>query len=234
MKAIIHKSEDRGYADHGWLKAKHSFSFASWYNPSKVHFGALRVLNDDQVAPHMGFSEHPHDNMEIITIPLEGAVRHKDSLGSEGKITAGEVQVMSAGSGVFHSEFNKEDEILRLFQIWIFPRERNVTPRYQQVKLPQSEGEIVQIVGPERSEDKAWIHQDAWLSWANLNDGDSVNYQLHKPENGVYIMNVNGDTEVENNILESRDAIGITETNEVNITKKNKGSVLIIEVPMEF
>lgn len=234
MKTVLHKSADRGHANHGWLNAKHSFSFASWYDPNKIHFGALRVLNDDEVAPKMGFSEHPHDNMEIITIPLEGAVRHRDSLGSEGKTKYGEVQVMSAGTGVRHSEFNDEHELLRLFQIWIFPRERNVQPRYQQIQLPSAEGKIIQIVGPEQSDTSAWIHQDAWLSWASLDEGDKVTYNIKGKNTGVYIMNVDGETDIEGHILQDRDAIGVWETESITITKQKKGRVLFIEVPLEF
>lgn len=235
MKSVFHPSNDRGHANHGWLNAKHSFSFAGWYNPEKVHFGALRVLNDDTVAPSMGFSKHPHDNMEIITIPLQGSVFHKDSMGHGERISAGEIQVMSAGTGIYHSEMNgSHNEELKLFQIWIFPNKRNVEPRYDQFKIEYSnmENEFLQLVSPDKEDSGSWINQDAWISMIDLSKDNSQTYNLHSPNNGVYVMNVEGNVEVENNLLENRDAIGVWDTESINITSKENSRILLIEVPM--
>lgn len=236
MKTVLHKEKFRGSADHGWLKAKHSFSFANWYDPEKVQFGALRVLNDDEVAPSMGFGEHPHDNMEIITIPLEGSLRHKDSQGNEGVITTGEVQVMSAGTGIRHSEMNASAKIpVRLFQIWIFTKKKNVDPRYQQIQLPASKpNEFIQVVSPNEEDDGAWIHQDAWIHLIDMDRLSESEYELKNPDSGVYIMNVSGEISLANQILNKRDAIGITDVKKVPIIALEKSRVLIIEVPMNI
>ena len=237
MQTIIHRAADRGFADHGWLKANHSFSFGQWYNPDKIHFGALRVLNDDQVAAGMGFGTHPHDNMEIITIPLSGAVHHKDSMGNDGIISTGEVQVMSAGTGVMHSEFNgsKTDD-LSLFQIWIFPNQRDVAPRYDQTSI-DTEGmknNFLQLVGPQSSEKGIWIHQEAYIHMAEMDENTTLNYALKSPKNGVYILNVEGELLVENEPLHQRDAIGISDASTLTVTSTTKSKILVLEVPMEF
>jgi redox-sensitive bicupin YhaK (pirin superfamily) len=166
METILYPEKERGHANHGWLNAKHSFSFANWYNPHKINFGALRVLNDDIVAPGMGFGTHPHDNMEIITIPLKGKLEHKDSMGHTSVITTGEIQVMSAGTGILHSEFNaSQTEAINLFQIWIFPNKRNVTPRYDQINIEyaKAENNFLQLISPDSKDEGSWIHQDAWI-----------------------------------------------------------------------
>src|SRR3989338_1793521 len=181
MKKVFHPAAERGHANHGWLNASHSFSFASWYNPDKIHFGALRVLNDDIVAPGLGFGTHPHDNMEIITIPQHGSVMHKDSMGHGELITTGEIQVMSAGSGITHSEVNgSRSEELKLFQIWIMPNERNVTPRYAQFRINQErmKNAFLQLVSPDPEDDGAWIHQKAWIHMADLDAGQTLEYTL--------------------------------------------------------
>lgn len=235
MKSVFHPSNERGQANHGWLNAKHSFSFAGWYDPEKVHFGALRVLNDDTVAPSMGFSKHPHDNMEIITIPLQGGVFHKDSMGHGELISEGEIQVMSAGTGIYHSEMNgSHNAPLKLFQIWIFPNKRNVEPRYDQFKIDYTkmENKFLQLVSPNKEDTGSWIHQDAWISMIDLHKDHNQTYYLHSPNNGVYLMNINGNFSVNENSLSERDAIGIWETEELLLTSNENSRILLIEVPM--
>jgi redox-sensitive bicupin YhaK (pirin superfamily) len=237
MKTVFHSEASRGHANHGWLNAKHSFSFASWQNPERVHFGALRVLNDDIVAPSMGFGKHPHDNMEIITIPLKGALKHQDSMGNSSVIEAGEVQVMSAGTGVQHSEVNaKHDEAINLFQIWIFPNKHNVTPRYDQIRYDEESkrNNFLQVVSPNPDDAGTWIHQDAWIHLSQLEEGKSLNYELKQKGNGVYILNIEGTFEIANQLLEKRDAIGVWETTSIDIKANKSGRLLLIEVPMEF
>ncbi|MFM6934307.1 MAG: pirin family protein [Flavobacteriales bacterium] len=237
MKKVVHTAESRGHANHGWLNAKHSFSFAQWYDPSRIHFGALRVLNDDIVAPSMGFGKHPHDNMEIITIPLSGALRHQDSMGFTEVVSAGEVQVMSAGTGIFHSEMNaSHHEEINLFQIWIFPNQQGVTPRYEQksYNILDTENHFLPLVTPSPSEQSVWIHQNAWIHMATLSEDSTLTYEVKSPGNGVYLMNIDGVFEVAEEQINRRDAIGIWETNEIQIHSKQKARLLVIEVPMEF
>jgi redox-sensitive bicupin YhaK (pirin superfamily) len=237
MKTELHTAESRGQANHGWLLAKHSFSFAQWYNPDRVHFGALRVLNDDIVAPGMGFGKHPHDNMEIITIPLSGSLRHQDSMGFSEVVQAGEVQVMSAGTGIFHSEMNaSQKEEINLFQIWIFPNKQGVTPRYEQKSydLADTEQCFLPLVTPQPSEKGVWIHQDAWIHMATMDENTELTYQLKSKGNGIYLMNIDGRIELANEALNRRDAIGISETDEITIFSKQKSRLLVIEVPMQF
>lgn len=224
-------------ANHGWLNAKHSFSFANWYNPDRIHFGALRVLNDDIIAPGMGFGTHPHDNMEIITIPLKGSLAHKDSMGHSSVIRQGEVQVMSAGTGIQHSEYNaSESEAINLFQIWIFPNKRNVEPRYDQFRIDESKmhNDFLQLISPDESGEGSWIHQDAWLFMAEADAEKTLEYKLHKPGNGVYVMNISGAFEVAGEQLNIRDAAGISETDSITIKTSEKSRLLLIEIPMEF
>ena len=237
MNTIIHKATDRGFANHGWLQANHSFSFAQFYNVDKIQFGALRVLNDDVIAPSMGFSTHPHDNMEIITIPLKGALKHRDSMGNKWEtIKAGEVQVMSAGSGLQHSEMNANtDEYLSLFQIWILPNKQNVEPRYDQqfFKAEDRKGKLQTLVTSIDNEDEGLkIHQDAKISRIDLNKDDDFSYKTLSKNHGTYVMNVTGEVSIENNTLESRDAIGVSDTKEFSITSKTDSQLLFIEVPM--
>lgn len=235
MKTIFHPEASRGHANHGWLNAKHSFSFASWYNPERIHFGALRVLNDDIVAPGMGFDTHPHDNMEIITIPLKGAIAHKDSMGNSSTINAGEIQVMSAGTGVMHSEFNPlKDQELNLFQIWIFPNKRNVEPRYDQQKITVDEhpNEFVQILSPNAEDAGVWIHQNAWFHMGKFTEDKDVTYTLKDPANGLYVMQVEGSSVIEGQQLNRRDAIGVEGTESVTLHIQKNATVLLLEVPM--
>jgi redox-sensitive bicupin YhaK (pirin superfamily) len=233
MKTVFHAANSRGHADHGWLNAKHSFSFASWHNPERIHFGMLRVLNDDIVAGGMGFGKHPHDNMEIITIPLAGSIQHEDSMGFSEVIHAGEVQVLSAGTGIYHSEYNPSpDQELNLFQIWIFPKQKQVEPRYAQRKYELNEDTFTELVGPEESGISTWIHQDAWLSMGAFKAGSSQEYQLKKQGNGIYLMLVEGQIKIGDQLLTQRDAIGISQTNQIQIEIEANAKILVIEVPM--
>lgn len=238
MEKVIHKADSRGFANHGWLQANHSFSFASWYNPEKVNFGALRVLNDDIIAPKMGFGTHPHDNMEIITIPLSGVLKHRDNMGEEWiPVTPGEVQVMSAGTGVQHSEINGSvDAHLSLFQIWIIPSKRNVKPRYDQklFNVEDRKGKLQTIVSSfdDKDEESLKIYQDARLSRIDLKAGDSFTYKLKSENHGVYIMNISGSVKIDGEEIDSRDAVGISKTNSFSITSITDSELLFIEVPM--
>jgi len=236
MKTILHKAENRGFANHGWLKAAHSFSFANWYDPEKIHFGMLRVLNDDVVAPAQGFGLHPHNDMEIITIPHFGALQHTDNMGNEGVITAGEVQVMSAGSGIKHSEFNasKTDD-LNLYQIWILTDKKNHQPRYDQKKFVTAEriDNWQLLVSPDGRDESLWIHQNAFLSVFDSKEADSTRYKLNDPANGVYFMLTEGEVKIGDQSLKTRDAAGvweITEPIEISFLKPSK--ILAIEIPM--
>ncbi len=237
MNTIFHPAEGRGHANHGWLNAKHSFSFANWYDPNKIHFGALRVLNDDQVAPAMGFGKHPHDNMEIITLVQEGALEHKDSMGNGSIMRPNDVQVMSAGSGVFHSEMNPlKDEAVKLFQIWVFPDKHNVTPRYdQQTFLPEGrKNKWQQIIKPDTQTDEAgiFIHQQAWFNLADLDANTALIYVSKKAGNGAYLFVIEGNVTVNGTNLKSRDALGITEYTEFEIAAENNARVLVMDLPM--
>ena len=236
MKTILHPSNSRGNANHGWLNAYHSFSFASWFNPERIQFGMLRVLNDDTIAAGMGFGTHPHDNMEIITIPLEGDLAHKDSMGNAATIKTGDVQVMSAGTGIQHSEFNpNHDQHTKLFQIWLFPKYRNVEPRYQQITLDQSlqKNNFAQILSPNPDDAGVWIHQDAWFYLSYFDKDFSKKLSLKKEGNGFYIMTIEGEIEVNGEKLERRDAIGIWATNEIEIKANIDSKFLVMEIPME-
>ena len=235
MKTIIHKASERGHVDHGWLNAHHSFSFASWYDPTKVHFGLLRVLNDDIVAGGTGFGRHPHDNMEIVTIPLEGALKHKDSTGGEGIIRKGEVQIMSAGSGIFHSEENaSKSEPVNLFQIWVFPKEQNIQPRYDQRMFEKDKrmNQLCTVVSPDKTDDALWINQDAYFSLGAWDKATAIDYKIRHKGNGAYIMIVEGSAEVDGKSLGKRDAIGVWDTDSVTINVTANTEVLVIEVPM--
>lgn len=233
---VIHKANTRGNANHGWLNAYHSFSFASWYNPDRVQFGVLRVLNDDTITAGMGFGTHPHDNMEIITIPLEGDLAHKDSMGNSATIKTGDVQVMSAGMGIQHSEFNPNpDQQTKLFQIWLFPKKQNVEPRYQQITLDKSlqKNDFAQILSPNPDDEGVWIYQDAWFYLSDFDKGFTKKLSLKKEGNGFYIMNIEGEITVNGEFLEKRDAIGIWDTSEIEIKANTDAKFLVMEIPME-
>jgi len=235
MKTIFHSEDSRGSANHGWLKAKHSFSFANYYNPERINFGVLRVLNDDTIDAGQGFATHPHDNMEIITIPLNGDLEHKDSMGNSGIIRAGEIQVMSAGTGIQHSEFNaNKNKDLKLLQIWVFPNKQNVEPRYDQVSIQdlEKENELFQIVSPNKNDTGVWIHQDAWFYMGNLKKGWKNKYNLKGENNGVYVFLIDGKVKIGTHILNKRDALGISEANNFEIEVMADAQILLIEVPM--
>lgn len=236
MKTILHKSETRGHANHGWLDTRHTFSFADYYNPQRVHFGMLRVLNDDCIAPGEGFGKHPHDNMEIITIPLYGDLEHKDSMGNHGVITTGEIQVMSAGTGIFHSEFNKnKNKEVGLLQIWVLPNKKNVTPRYDQITLAdiQKPDEFYQILSPNSEDQGVWIYQNAWFHLGDLSEGWKGTYQLKDKKNGVYFFVIEGKVTVAGQELNRRDGLGVSEVESIEITTSAKTKLLVMEVPMQ-
>lgn len=240
MKTIIHRADSRGFANHGWLQANHSFSFANYHNPEKVHFGALRVLNDDVIAPKMGFGTHPHHNMEIITIPLKGVLKHRDNMQDKWQpVLPGEVQVMSAGTGVQHSEINgSADEHLSLFQIWIMPNKQNVKPRYDQKTFSELDrkNKLQTLVTSidEDVEGSLKIHQDAMISRIDLDKDKSFNYQLNSENHGVYVMAIHGNISINDHELETRDAVGISETSAFEIKANEDSALLFIEVPMNI
>lgn len=233
---ILHKAETRGHANHGWLDSHHSFSFANYYNPERMHFGALRVLNDDRVDPGMGFGTHPHDNMEIISIPLEGDLEHKDSMGNTTVIRSGDIQVMSAGTGIQHSEFNKNnDRLTKFLQIWVFPNQRNVTPRYDQITLniEDRHNKLQQILSPNTDDEGVWIHQDAWFYLTKLDSNISLDYTVKKKGNGLYAFVLKGDITINDQVLNVRDGLGIWDIDKINIVSKSQDAeLLLMEVPM--
>lgn len=235
MKTLIHKSDTRGNANHGWLNSYHTFSFANYYNPERMNFGVLRVLNDDTVQAGMGFGTHPHDNMEIISIPLEGDLEHKDSMGNVAVIKEGDLQVMSAGSGVTHSEYNKnKDKDVKFLQIWIFPREKNLTPRYDQITIRdiEKENEFYQVVSPNKEDQGVWINQDVWFHLGKFSKGKSDNYKIKKEGNGIYVFILDGEVEINNEKLSKRDGMGIWDTDSFDLTATDNARVLLMEVPM--
>lgn len=237
MKTILHPSSSRGHANHGWLNAKHSFSFARWFDPNKIHFGALRVLNDDEVAPGMGFGKHPHDNMEIITLVQEGALGHQDSMGNGSVMHPNDVQVMSAGTGVFHSEMNaKNNEAVKLFQIWVIPDKMGVKPRYDQKTFaPENrKNQWQEIIKPDTQEtgDAIFIHQQAWFSLTDLDAGNQITYKNKKTGNGAYVFVIEGEVTINDTKLNRRDALGVTEYHDFTIEANSFARLLVIDVPM--
>ena len=235
MSKTIIRADERGHAAHGWLNARHTFSFAGYYNPERVHFGLLRVFNDDIVAPAMGFGMHPHDNMEIVTIPLKGQLEHKDSEGNHGVITEGEVQVMSAGSGIYHSEFNpsKENEV-NLLQIWVFPKQRDIEPRYDQKKFDEEgrKNQFQVVASPETDNGSLWLNQNVYFNIGNFDAGQSVTYNKKLINNGLWIFVMEGEAEVNGEKLERRDSAGITDEEAIEIKANKDSKILIIDVPM--
>ena len=235
MKKILHRATTRGTANYGWLQAKYSFSFANFFDPNRIQFGKLRVLNDDIIAPGMGFGKHPHNNMEIISIPLEGDLEHKDSMGNVTIIKEGDVQIMSAGTGITHSEYNKnEDKEVQFLQIWIFPKEKNVSPRYDQISIRdlEKDNKFYQVLSPNKEDDGVWIHQDAWFHMGKFSAGNTDNYKVKRPNNGVYIFVIEGEVNVNGETLTKRDGMGIWNTDSVDIEATNDTRVLLIEIPM--
>jgi quercetin 2,3-dioxygenase len=237
MKKEITRANERGTADYGWLKPAHYFSFGSWHSADKVHFGALRVLNDDWIAGGGAFPTHPHDNMEIVTIPFTGALKHKDSTGGAGIIQAGDIQIMSAGTGVQHSEANESatDEVT-LFQVWVFPKVKNIAPRYDQRNfgVEGRAGKWQIVVSPREEDNALWINQDARFALTNIKAGEKITYSNAFAGNGVYIVAINGSIAIDDIVLQKRDAVGISETDSFEITAIEDAEIIAIEVPMEF
>jgi redox-sensitive bicupin YhaK (pirin superfamily) len=238
MEKIIHRAESRGRAEHGWLQSYHTFSFANYHNSERMNFGKLRVLNDDVVQAGQGFGTHPHDNMEIISIPLSGSLRHKDSMGNKHVINYGEIQVMSAGTGIRHSEHNNSNsEPVNFLQIWVFPKEMNIEPRYEQKVFDTADrnGHFQVVVSPDKQDDSIWINQEAYFSLADFRAGSLGSYEIKKPGNGVYFFLIDGKIEVSGELLNRRDAIGLSDlsVSEINLGVLDDSQVLCIEVPVK-
>ena len=233
---ILHKAVTRGDANHGWLHSRHTFSFANYYNPERMRFGVLRVLNDDFVEAGMGFGTHPHDNMEIISIPLEGDLEHKDSMGNVAVIKNGDVQVMSAGTGITHSEYNKnKNKPVKFLQIWVFPNKKNVKPRYDQITLNLADrhNKLQQILSPNAHDEAVWIHQDAWFHLGKFDEGFSTDYSIKKNGNGVYAFVLKGDITIDETVLNERDGLGIWNTDKISVRANSQDAeILLMEVPM--
>jgi quercetin 2,3-dioxygenase len=234
--SVLHPADSRGLADHGWLKSHHTFSFSNYYNPERMHFGVLRVLNDDRVAAGMGFGKHPHDNMEIISIPLAGDLEHQDSMGNVAVIRNGDIQVMSAGTGIQHSEYNRsKDTEVKFLQIWVFPNKRNVEPRYDQITLNLADrhNQLQQILSPNAEDAGVWIHQDAWFHLGQFDKGKSLRYDLKKAGNGVYAFVLSGSFILNGQALNTRDGFGIWDTDHFNLESTSEGAeILLMDVPM--
>ena len=234
-KNVYHSADSRGNANHGWLQSFHTFSFANYHNPERMHFGVLRVLNDDTVAAGMGFGTHPHENMEIISIPLKGDLEHQDSMGNTTVIRNGDIQVMSAGTGIRHSEYNKnKDQEVKFLQIWIFPNKKDVKPRYDQItlNLEDRKNKLQQILSPNADDAGVWIQQDAWFHIAQLDEGNVQTYALKKEGNGVYVFVLSGELSVNGQKLGRRDGLGLWELSEIEILADSDAEVLLMEVPM--
>lgn len=232
---VLHQAGSRGNANHGWLQSRHTFSFANYYNPERMGFGALRVLNDDKVAPSMGFGTHPHNNMEIVSIPLSGDLEHKDNIGNTEIIRQGEIQVMSAGTGVSHSEYNaNKDKEVKFLQIWVFPNKKNVKPRYDQIKIGDliKKNEFSQILSPDASDQGVWVHQDAWFQMGEFNQDTTTTYDFKRKGNGVYAFILEGEAEIDGQQLSERDGFGIWDTEGIEVKAKAGARVLLMEVPM--
>ncbi|MDN3452654.1 MULTISPECIES: pirin family protein [unclassified Psychrobacter] len=237
MKTIYHAADSRGDASHGWLKSKHTFSFANYHNPERMGFGVLRVINDDFVIGGQGFGRHSHRDMEIISIPLSGTLAHGDSIGNEGIIKTGEIQVMSAGTGINHSEMNGDNtEAVRFLQIWVIPNKMNVTPRYQQVHMGKimQPNEFSQVLSPHADDAGVWIHQNAWFSMGDFDKGVTQIYQLNDPSNGVYIFIIGGKVVINGNTLSTRDGLGVWETKRFTMDVEEAANVLVMEVPLSL
>ncbi len=237
LQYTLHKAETRGDANHGWLHSKHTFSFANYYDPNRMHFGVLRVLNDDTVSAGMGFGTHSHNNMEIISIPLEGDLEHKDSMGNTTVIRRGDIQIMSAGTGIQHSEYNKnKDAEVKFLQIWIIPNKKNVTPRYDQITLNplDRKNQLQQIISPNPDDAGIWIHQNAWFYLADFDTDFSLSYSIKSKENGLYIFILNGQIQIIDLTLHSRDGLGIWDTDRIEIKVTANTSFLLMDIPMNL
>lgn len=237
LQYTLHKAETRGDANHGWLHSKHTFSFANYYDANRMHFGVLRVLNDDTVSAGMGFGTHSHNNMEIISIPLEGDLEHKDSMGNTTVIRKGDIQIMSAGTGIQHSEYNKnKDAEVKFLQIWIIPNKKNVTPRYDQITLNpiDRKNQLQQIISPNPDDAGIWIHQNAWFYLADFDTDFSLSYSIKSKENGLYIFILNGQIQINDLTLHSRDGLGIWDTDQIDINVTANTSFLLMDLPMNL
>ena len=238
MNTVLHKANSRGDANHGWLHSRHTFSFANYHDPERMNFGVLRVLNDDRVSAGMGFGTHPHQNMEIISIPLEGDLEHKDSIGNVAVIRSGDIQVLSAGSGITHSEYNRnKDQDVKFLQIWVFPNEQDVAPRYDQITLDTNDrkNKLQQIVSPNADDAGVWIHQNAWFNVTDLESGKELTYNLNDPErNGVYVFVLKGDATVNKQSLNNRDGFGVWNIDHLSIKADSDTQLLLMEVPMNL
>ncbi len=235
MKIVLHKAATRGHADHGWLNSWHTFSFAGYHDASRMHFGTLRVLNDDTVAGGMGFGKHPHDNMEIISIPLEGDLEHSDNTGTIAVIKKGDVQIMSAGTGIVLSEKNaNNNQAAKFLQIWVFPNEKNAKPRYHQKTFSDEakHNKLATVVSPMGHAEGVNIHQNAWFSLGNLDKDIELTYTLRVKENGVYAFLLEGDVTINDIALNRRDGLGISETNTLIIKANSNAEILLMEIPM--
>jgi len=235
MKTVIHKANTRGKVNHGWLQSHHSFSFGNYHNSERLNFGVLRVLNDDVVAPGMGFGTHPHQNMEIISIPLEGDLEHKDSMGNTTVIKQGDIQVMSAGTGIYHSEYNKNKDIeVKFLQIWVIPNVKEIEPRYDQIRIEDSDinNKLIQILSPNADDAGVWIHQNAWFHLGDFEKGKEKTYTLKDSSNGIYAFVLKGDINIEGQKLNKRDGFGIWETDEIYFVANSDTKLLLMEVPM--
>ena len=235
MNTVLHKADSRGHANHGWLDTYHTFSFANYHNPERMHFGVLRVLNDDRVAKGRGFGTHPHDNMEIISIPLEGDLEHKDSMGNVAVIKEGDVQVLSAGTGISHSEYNmNQDSEVKFLQIWVFPNKKQVEPRYDQISLRdiEKENQFYQILSPSKDDQGVWIHQNAWFSLGKFSKQTKVAYKIHLSDNGIYAFILEGKASIQGQELEKRDGFGLWNTDNISVIAEKDSKILLMEVPM--
>ena len=235
MKTVLHKANTRGHANHGWLNSFHTFSFAGYHDPSRMHFGALRVLNDDTVSGGMGFGKHPHDNMEIVSIPLSGDLEHADSMGNVAVIKQNDVQIMSAGTGVFHSEKNRnQDSTVKFLQIWVFPKVEDIKPRYDQKTFNPADriNKLQEVISPIKGSEGLWINQDAWFHLGNLKAGFETTYPLKQKVNGVYVFVLEGDVSINDQTLNKRDGLGVWEADSLHIKADTDTEVLLMEVPM--
>ena len=237
MNTVIHKANTRGNANHGWLNSNHTFSFANYHNPERMSFGALRVLNDDRVQAGMGFSTHPHNNMQIISIPIEGDLEHKDSMGNVAVIKEGDVQVMSAGTGISHSEYNKsKSKEVKFLQIWVIPKKKGVEPRYDQISTSniEKENKFYQVLSPNENDQGVWVNQDSWFHLGNFTKGNFDKYQLKKEGNGIYVFVLEGEVKVNNEKLSKRDGIGVWNTDSITVKASQNARLLLMEVPMNL
>jgi len=233
MKSVYHPANSRGFADHGWLKSFHTFSFSGYHDPERMHFGLLRVLNDDLVAPGRGFGRHPHSDMEIISIPLEGELVHQDSLGNKSIIRRGDIQVMSAGTGVEHSEFNNSGtEPVQFLQIWIFPHSKGLQPRYDQQRIPEVPNTLAQVLSPSPDDQGVWINQQAWFWMGSFDRETSINHSMQNGGNGLYAFVLEGQVRIGDQLLQKRDGLGIWETDAITLDAQAGCRIVLMEVPM--